>query len=56
MWQHNLMLGWRFARRHAEARLSLLNLTDTDYRLNPLNLMAELPRGRALVASLRLNF
>ncbi len=55
-WQHNLMLGYRFARRHAELRVGLLNLFDTDYRLNPLNLSAELPRTRELVASLRLNF
>ncbi len=56
LWQHNLMVGWRFARRHAEIRAGILNLTDEDYRLNPLNLMAELPRGRTFVASLRLNF
>ncbi len=56
LWQHSLFLGYRFARRHAELRLGLLNLFDTDYRLNPLNLTAELPRGRELTASLRLNF
>lgn len=55
-WQHNLMLGCRFAHRHAEVRLGVLNLFDTDYRLNPLNLQAELPRTRTFVASLRLNF
>ena len=55
-WQHNLTVGWRFARRHAEIRAGILNLTDEDYRLNPLNLSAELPRGRTFVASLRLNF
>ena len=56
MWQHNFTIGWRFARRHAEIRAGILNLTDEDYRLNPLNLHAELPRGRTFVASLRLNF
>ncbi len=55
-WQHNAMLGYRFARRRAELRVSVLNLTDTDYRLNPLNLHAELPRARTFVASLRINF
>ncbi|MBI3867072.1 MAG: FecR domain-containing protein [Verrucomicrobia bacterium] len=55
-WQHNLMLGYRFARRRAEIRLGLLNLFDTDYRLNPLNLTAELPRGRTFEAMLRVNF
>jgi len=33
-----------------------LNLFDGDYRLNPLNLHAELPRARTFVASLRLSF
>ena len=55
-WQFNVELGWRFLRRRVEARVALLNLTDQDYRLNPLNLMAELPRDRELVVSLRFNF
>ena len=55
-WQHNLTLGYRFAHRQAEIRASILNLSDEDYRINPLNLLGELPRGRTLVASLRLNF
>jgi hypothetical protein len=33
-----------------------LNITDQDYRLNPLNLTAELPRDRAFTASLKLSF
>jgi outer membrane receptor protein involved in Fe transport len=55
-WQHNVAVGYRFPRRTAELRLSVLNLFDTDYRLNPLNLHQELPRGRTLAATLRLNF
>ena len=55
-WQGNLEAGYRFARRRAEARLALLNVAGQDYRLNPLNLTAELPRERTLVVSLRLNF
>ena len=55
-WQHNLMVGYRFPRRQAEIRLGVLNLFDTDYRLNPLNTHAEFPRGRVFTASLRLNF
>ncbi len=55
-WQHNLVVGYRFPRRYAEIRLSLLNIFDTDYRLNPLNIHAELPRGRTLTVSLRLGF
>jgi outer membrane receptor for monomeric catechols len=55
-WQQNLTAGYRFPRRTAELRVGVLNLFDTDYRLNPLNLHAELPRGRTFIASLRLNF
>jgi hypothetical protein len=55
-WQHNVWLGWRLPRRPAEFRVGVANLTGTDYRLNPLNASAVLPRGRAFVASVRLNF
>lgn len=55
-WQFNLEAGWRFLRRRMEARVALLNLTDQDYRLNPLNLTAQLPRDRELVVTLRFNF
>jgi tetratricopeptide (TPR) repeat protein len=55
-WQHNVIVGYRFPRRSAEVQFGVLNLADTDYHLNPLNLHAELPRGRTIVASLRLNF
>jgi len=55
-WQFNAFVGYRFPRRRAELSLGLLNLTDRDYRLNPLNLTAELPRGRTLVTSFRFNF
>jgi len=55
-WQHNVMIGYRFAHRHAEIRAAILNLADTDYRLNPLNLYGELPRSRTFAFSLRLNF
>ena len=55
-WQHNVFVGYRTPRRYAEIRLGLLNLSNTDYRLNPLNLHADLPRARTFVASLRFNF
>jgi hypothetical protein len=55
-WQVNLHAGYRFPKRRAEVRLSLLNLTDQDYRLNPLNLTRELPRQRTLAVGLRFNF
>jgi len=55
-WQFNLFAGYRFAQRHAEVRLGLLNLTDQDYRLNPLNLLSDVPRERTLLASFRFYF
>lgn len=55
-WQHDVFIGYRFPRRLAEIRLGLLNLTDQDYRLNPLNLHADLPRSRTVSVSLKLNF
>jgi len=36
--------------------VGVLNLSDRDYHLNPLNLTAELPRQRTFYASLRLSF
>jgi outer membrane receptor for monomeric catechols len=55
-WQHNFYVGYRLTRRAVEARLGLLNLTDQNYRLNPLTLYSELPRDRTLAVSLKLNF
>lgn len=55
-WQHHLVTGYRFPRRHAEWRIGILNLTGQDYRLDPLNYARDLPRGRTLMTSLRLSF
>ena len=55
-WQLNVFAGYRFAQRHAEVRIGVLNLTDQDYRLNPLNLLPDLPRERTLLLSLRFYF
>jgi hypothetical protein len=55
-WQLNLLGGYRFLQRRGELRIGVLNLTDEDYRLNPLNLTSHLPRDRTFVTSLRLNF
>jgi len=54
-WHFNAVAGYRFARRRAEIAVGLLNITDQDYRLNPLNSFLELPRGRTLVVSLKFN-
>ena len=55
-WQHNAYLGYRFLNRRVEARVGLLNITDENYRLNPLTIYSELPRSRTLYASLRFSF
>jgi len=55
-WQLNAFAGWRFLHRRAEVTLGLLNITDQNYDLNPLNLYNELPRTRTLAVSLRLKF
>jgi len=55
-WQVNAWAGYRFWHRHAEVSLGVLNITDQDYELNPLNLTPDLPRERTLAARLRFAF
>jgi outer membrane receptor protein involved in Fe transport len=55
-WQFNVYAGYRFPGRKAQVMLGLLNLTDRDYRLEPLTLYQELPRERTLVVQLQLDF
>jgi outer membrane receptor protein involved in Fe transport len=54
--QHNVLVGYRLKRQRGELSLGVLNLTDTDYRLNPLNPYSELPRERVFFARLKFNF
>lgn len=55
-WQHNLFVGYRLPGRQVQVQTGVLNLFDTDYRLNPLNYVPELARHRTFVVGLRLNF
>jgi tetratricopeptide (TPR) repeat protein len=55
-WQFNLFAGYRFLHRKAEVALGLLNITDQNYSLNPLNLYDELPRSRTLAVRFQFNF
>jgi outer membrane receptor protein involved in Fe transport len=55
-WHFNAFAGYRFPRRRAEVRVGLLNLTGQDYRLEPLNLHADLPRERTVAVSLKVDF
>jgi Tfp pilus assembly protein PilF len=54
--QLNAYVGYRFRRNFGDVTLGFLNLTDQDYKLNPLNYYNELPRTRTLIARVRLNF
>lgn len=55
-WQFNFFVGYRLPQRRAELVVGLLNLTDQDYRLNPLNFYSELPRERTLSVNFRFYF
>jgi outer membrane receptor protein involved in Fe transport/Tfp pilus assembly protein PilF len=55
-WQLNAFVGYRFLHRKAQVTLGLLNITDQNYNLNPLNLYNELPRSRTLALRMQINF
>ena len=55
-WQWNAFFGYRFLKRRAEVTVGVLNITDQDYKLNPLTLYNELPRERTLIARVMLVF
>ncbi len=55
-WMFNLYAGYRLPRNIGDLSVGLLNLTSTDYRLNPLNEYAELPRSLTVSVQTRLNF
>jgi tetratricopeptide (TPR) repeat protein len=54
--QINFWVGYRWRRNLGDIAVGLLNATGTDYKLNPLNPYAELPRERVVAARLRLRF
>ena len=55
-WQLNVFAGYRFWQRKAQITVGLLNLTDQDYKLNPIVLYNELPRSRTFISRLELSF
>ncbi len=55
-WQLDAFVGCRFWHRTAEVTVGVLNLTDQNYMLNPLNAYTELPRGRTLMVRFLLSF
>jgi hypothetical protein len=54
--QLNLFTGYRFPKRRGELTVGVLNLTDQDYSLDPLNYHLELPRERTFYVRLQFNF
>ena len=56
IFQLNAYVGYRFRRNYGDITLGFLDITDQDYKLNPLNYYNELPRERTFVARVRLNF
>ncbi|MGV3773776.1 MAG: tetratricopeptide repeat protein [Verrucomicrobiales bacterium] len=55
-WQYHLWIGYRFPGRYFDLRAGVLNLTDQDYRLQPLSLTTQIPRERTFFTSLRIQF
>jgi len=55
-WQLNAYAGCRFWHRKAEFSVGILNLTDQNYQLEPLNLYNEMARSRTLLARLLISF
>ena len=56
LFQLNAYVGYRFRRNFGDVTLGFLNITDEDYRLNPLNYYNELPRERTMLVRVRFNF
>jgi Tfp pilus assembly protein PilF len=54
--QLNFFAGYRFRQERAEITVGALNVTDQDYRLNPLSVYQELPRKRVFYARVRFRF
>jgi tetratricopeptide (TPR) repeat protein len=55
-WQTNLLAGYRFNRNLCEVSAGLLNVTDQDYRLGPLNPYFDIARERTLIVRFRASF
>ncbi|MDQ8204288.1 FecR domain-containing protein [Pelagicoccus sp. SDUM812003] len=50
-WQFDAFFGYRWPRQRMELSVGLLNLTDQDYRLNPLSPHGDYARSRTVFAS-----
>lgn len=52
----NAFAGYRFHRNQCEVSCGVLNLADSNYRLEPLNYYLELPRERTFFVRVKLTF
>ncbi len=55
-WQWNALAGYRFPQRRAAITVGMLNITDSDYHLSPINLYRETPRDRTFYAKFSFQF
>ncbi len=55
-WQLNATAGWRFRRNTCELSAGVLNITGSDYQLEPLTSYNELPRDRTFFVRCKLTF
>jgi outer membrane receptor protein involved in Fe transport len=55
-WQWNVLAGYRFPQRQAVITVGVLNVTDQDYQLSPINLYRETPRERTFYAQFSFQF
>jgi tetratricopeptide (TPR) repeat protein len=53
--QENILVGYRFRHQFGEISFGVLNLSNTDYQLNPLNNYSEIPTGRCFVFRLQIS-
>jgi hypothetical protein len=56
LWQFNILGGYRFWHRKAELAAGVLNLTDRNYELEPLDYYNEMPRARTFVTRFKFCF
>jgi outer membrane receptor protein involved in Fe transport len=54
--QWNLALGWRFPRQRGDVTFGVLNLTDENYHLSPVNFYNEMPHERVFYGRVRVRF
>ena len=55
-WQLNAMVGYRFQQNQGDISVGVLNITDADYRLSPLNPFGDIARERTAVVRCRVTF